>query len=209
MSAPPFFWGGYANQYPESGGGGWCFWLWRGVAFGSAEVEVEEGCVIVFFLNVSEYFTLSIMEHFKTTSENHDFGEKKYWFEDENCMVLGTEVLNQPSFDFRYFEGIQIFQVCKVGGFQTRSEFTTSACWSYKEGGVKTRLVDEYRLGPIDGERFVHRFVLCLHLLRESIARCFIPLCIAHILATNQSLPLVYHSFHHLSEDRVNKYESK
>ena len=49
-------------------------------------------------------------------------------------MVLRTEVLNQPSFDFRYFEGIQIFQVCKVGGFQTRSEFTTSACWSYKEG---------------------------------------------------------------------------
>jgi hypothetical protein len=105
-------------------------------------------------------------------------------------MILRTEVLNQPSFDFRYFEGIQIFQVCKVGGFQTRSEFTTSACWSYKEGGVKTRLVDEYRFGPIDGERFVHRFVLCLHLLCESIARCFIPLCIAHILSTEERLAL-------------------
>jgi hypothetical protein len=69
--------GGYVNQHPESG------WWWlvflalkRGGAFGSAEVDVEEGYVIV-FLNVSEYFALSIIKYFKTTSENHDFGEKK------------------------------------------------------------------------------------------------------------------------------------
>ena len=33
---------------------------------------------------------------------------------------------------FQHFVAIQIFQVSKVGGFQTRSEFTTSARWLQK-----------------------------------------------------------------------------
>ena len=46
---------------------------------------------------------------------------------------------------------------------------------TWEDEGVETRFVDEYRLGPIDGERFVHRFVLCLHMVANGFCGLLYP----------------------------------
>ena len=97
--------------------------------------------------------------------------------------------------------------------FKASSTSVSQVCLhsTWEDKGVKTGLVDEDGLCLVVRTSVAKRdggFVFALYMLSNRISSITIPYCPSNILGANQGLPIVYHSFFHLSEAKVSKNES-